>query len=216
MPDFQSLILQNALLWSAPTAAVCIGIGLLYLIQGFRLARVLIALACASGAALAGYLVSQETDGVGLFPGVLAGLLLAILSLVRFRLGVIACSMLTFGLYGFYLTNLFGFSRSVVPAAGLICAGIGGFMFLVCVRALPIVLTSLAGSAVMLLGFVGLAANFAPSLASTFVNWATTWVAVVPVFLLLLNVTGISVQSNAQQGDVRTGASSTFNSVEAT
>ncbi len=216
VPDVQGLVFQSALQWSAPTAATCVAIGLLYLLQGFRFARVLVALACGGAAYLAGRLAANHMDDPGPLSGLLLGLLATSLALARLRVGVIVCSMLVFGLHGYYFANLLGFSREVVPAAGLVFAGLGGFMFLVCVRALPIVLTSLVGSALLMVGFVGLAATFFPSLASTFVNWATTWVAVVPVFLLLFNVTGISVQSNAQQGDVRTGAASSFNSVEAT
>jgi hypothetical protein len=81
-------------------------------------------------------------------------------------------------------------------------------------RSLPIIVSVLQGAALMVIGFVGVADNLAPSLANTFTDWARTIPLMIPVLMTMLFVLGYSVQANQQQGDMQTGASRGWNNLE--
>jgi len=72
-------------------------------------------------------------------------------------------------------------------------------------RCAPIILTSIQGGMLMIIGFVGTTSQLAPSLASTFVEWTGELSFMGPLLLTMAVVTGYSVQANMQQGDISTG-----------
>ncbi len=65
---------------------------------------------------------------------------------------------------------------------------------------MTVVLTTLQGTVLMIIGFVGAAGELVPSVGSTFREWADAQSLMVPFLVLMLFVTGYSYQSSAQRG----------------
>ena len=67
---------------------------------------------------------------------------------------------------------------------------------------MTVVMTTLQGTVLMIVGFVGAASELAPSVGLTFRDWADGQSLLVPILLLMLFVTAYSYQSSAQRGDI--------------
>jgi hypothetical protein len=214
MSDYQDFAFHWATGQTLLTGVVIIGIGLLFALQGFRFARPLFALTSAVAGFVLG-LVLGETLKVPSFP-ISAGLagVLGAAGLVRFRLGIVIASTLVFSLLAQYLTSRFSSNPSNLLFALVFGAALGLSLRWVCMRSLPIIVSVLQGAALMVIGFVGVADNLAPSLANTFTDWARTIPLMIPVLMTMLFVLGYSVQANQQQGDMQTGASRGWNNLE--
>lgn len=204
MHDVQDLIFRSAAHWSAGTSLAVLALGLLYTLQGFRFARLLIPLLCAGGGLVAGGLL------VGLFdlppsavfiPAALAGLF----ALLHFRRGLALASAFAGAALLSYLTSRIGVGpRAALAAAGggLVC---GYALIWVCRRSLPILVTIVPGAGLLVAGFVGITSFLAPSLGLTFIEWSARIPLLVPALMLMLCILGYSVQANAMQGDIETG-----------
>lgn len=206
MFDFQSLIFRQAAHWSEATSLVMLCIGLLYVLQGFRFARLLLPIICAAGGLGLGIILA----GFAGFPGMFAMLIAAIFGIIglcSFRWSIIVSSTVTFGLLTQYLGRQCGLRPDLSLIFGLIGMGVGIAMFWLYRRQLPMIVTILAGSKLLVIGFVGLALKFAPSLGSTLVDWSERLPLMMPVLLIMLWTLGYSVQANARQGELQTGGS---------
>ncbi len=214
MYDFQGLIFRFASHWSAATSLAVLGIGLLYLLQGFRFARFLTAVSCVGGGLVVGG-IAGELVGRPLPAALAAGATLGLLGLFRFRAGLVLASAFTGSALAQYLAAQLG----VNPIITLIAAGIGfpvGFSLIwVCRRTLPILVTIVQGAGLLIVGFVGITNATAPSLGQTFLEWAAAIPLMVPGFVLMLCVLGYSVQANALQGSIETGGCPDVDDVKA-
>lgn len=185
--------------------------GLLLALQGFRFARILIALTAAGAGILAGALGAQIGHVPVAGPAALGALLFGGIALLRYRIGLGIASALMFGLVLDFLAVQLAITTpgSSVPFA---CgAVVGAAMLGLLGRTLPIIVTTLEGSVLLLIGFVGLCSALLPSLGNTFVATADRIALMVPTLLLMLFITGYSVQFNARQGDVRVGGGRGWN-----
>jgi hypothetical protein len=211
--EIQDSVFRWALHQSQVTSLVLFGLGILFGLQGFRFARVLLSLTCAAGGFILGG-VTASLLGLPLFgPSlVLAGVLGAV-SLWHFRLGVALAAMFTFGAVASYLAGRFDVSPSNAMFAGLGGVALGSALFYLYLRQTPILITTVLGAGLMIVGFLGLISRLAPSLADTFVRTADEYPVMTPVLGVMLCVLGFSVQANAAQGDVKTGGGG-FNRVE--
>ncbi|MBI5863462.1 MAG: hypothetical protein HZB38_02910 [Planctomycetes bacterium] len=207
MQDYQNLAFYWAGGQSAATALVIFALGLLFSLQGFRFARPLFALTAGAGGFVIGALLARAA-GVPAFP-VAAGAagILGCLGLVRFRLGVMISSTFVFATLVQYLVARFSQSSTNLLIALVFGAALGMSLRWVCLRSLPIILTVIQGAGLLVLGFVGVTGNLAPSLASTFCEWSRTIPLMIPVLLVMLFVLGYSVQANQAQGDLTSGGS---------
>jgi hypothetical protein len=204
--DYQQYALQTATSWPVSTSLALFATGILFGLQGFRFARFLMAANCAVVGFIGGGITSQIVG----YPPVIGGFAIAIaagaLSLTRIRVGVTVSATVTFALAGHYLAVRFG----LLSPAPLIGAAMGALIGLALAwgeqRSLPILVTTLQGAGLMVIGFVGIAASLAPSLAGTFVAFAHDISLFVPVLLTMLIALGYSVQANLQQGDIRSGS----------
>jgi hypothetical protein len=200
--SYQSLILQWAERQDPLTGLVLFGLGIAFAMQGFRYARFFLPFA-ASAVAYGG--VSVLTDpALGL---AVAGLLGLVGVCVR-PFGVMTASCATFGALAYYLAAQIG-----IPPGACVCTGlVGGLAGWAAPRfyprTLPLIITALHGSALLILGVVSMAGAFLPSMARTFIDWSGSISFMTPTALLLLVVTGLSVQMNARQGDMETGTPS--------
>jgi hypothetical protein len=203
--DLQQAALNAATLWPTSTGLLVFGIGALCGLQGFRFARFFLA----GSTALAGFAMGGLIAGLADLPplsGAWAGAgTLGVLSLVRFRVGVYLGSLITFTVLGLYLAARLELTPDARLAAGGIGFVIGSMAPYAFGRSAPIVITSVQGGILMILGFVSIASNWAPSLAATFVEWSGQVSFLNPMLLTMAFVLGFSVQSNLQQGDISTG-----------
>jgi hypothetical protein len=199
--SYQSLIFHWAEQQDVFTGLVLLGLGACYTLQGFRFARVLMGLA---SAVMAVAFLGAWTDA---WIALLAGVAVGLLAVAAGGLGLIIASTLTFAAMGYYLAAQIGLPIEAVAAAALV----GGLAGVVAPRfyrrTLPLILTSLHGSAVLIISFVCLAGACLPSMAETFISWSASISFMAPTALLLFVVTGLSVQLNARQGDIETGGS---------
>jgi drug/metabolite transporter (DMT)-like permease len=202
--DFQSLIFRSASHWTAATALVVFAVGLLYALQGFRFARFLIAASCTGGGLVLGAILSSLM-GLPAVTAILVAGGLGTLALLRPRPGLAFASALTFAALAQYLAVRFGMKPNMVWIAAGVGAAFGFPLIWVCQRRLPILVTTLQGAGLVIVGFVGLASAIAPSLGLTFVDYAHRIPLMVPGLILMLCVLGYSVQANAQQGMMEAG-----------
>ena len=110
------------------------------------------------------------------------------------------------GALGYYLATQVGFHSAAWWTCTLTGGGLGLALAWSNKRAMPLVVTSVQGVALMIVGFVGLSNALLPSLGITFLEWAADWSLLVPAMLGMLWVTAYSCQTNTQQGDIRSGA----------
>lgn len=215
MVDVQDLAFRWASYQSVATALALLAIGLLSLLQGFRFARFLLAVTTGGGGFLFAYLGASliGTPPLAIAAGV--GAVLGALALFQFRVGIVLSSGVVFAVLAHYLAGRFIADPLYLLIAGAVGGAFGLAMKWICYRHLPIILTTTQGAAVLIVAFVGLTSDLAPSLASTFVEWSGRIALMIPVLMTMLFVLGYSVQANMQQGDMMTGAGKGWNSAEA-
>lgn len=211
-------IQENLFRWvgsqSQATSLIIVAAGLLFALQGFRFARFLFAFTAGG----AGFLIGAALAAVLALPAppaaILSGALLGALALFRFSLGACISAMFIFGMLGANLVARFSADpNSVLFGMGVGCLA-GLSLRWISARTMPIIVTTVEGAALLIVGFVGVTGALAPSLATTFVDWSQTIPLLTPAMMVMLFVLGYSVQSNAQQGDVRTGGSQSLSRVE--
>jgi len=203
--DYQTMIFRQASEWTTATAAVVVGIGLLYTLQGFRFAWLLLPISNGiCGFAFGGTVAAS----LGLAPvpvAIALGLGAAAVTVARYRVGVGVASVATFTVLGYYLGSRLTEDTlllMVLSGVGLVT---GTLLPFVARRALPMVITTVQGAGLLVVGFVGLASRTVPTLATTFVEWSESLSLMVPVLLAMVITLGISVQANLRQGDIETG-----------
>jgi hypothetical protein len=187
------------------TGILVLAIGLVYAFHGFRFFRPLLALSAGALAWLAGMFVAERFGMPGPLAGT-AGAAVAGLASVRFpRPSMVLVCGAVWGLLGYYL----GEQAGLDPRWALVCAGLIGSCGLVfgilCQRTMTVVLTTLQGAALIVLGGVGFASNYMPTLGHTLQAWASTWSLLMPVLLAMLVATAYSYQAMHQQGDIVSG-----------
>ena len=130
------------------------------------------------------------------------GALFAALSATRERTAVLIICGGTWALMGHYLSiqlRLPGY----VPLAVFLLAGMFGALFAhLSYRPMTVVLTTLQGTVLMIIGFVGAVSELVPSVGTTFREWADAQSLLVPFLTVMLFVTGYSYQCNAQRGSI--------------
>ncbi len=204
MTDAQGLIFREAAGLAPASGLALLGLGLLALLQGFRFGRFLIPAICAAGGSVVGVAIADALAAPRVL-GLVPGLGLLALGLVRYRKGVSACSGLVAGALFFYLAQQVGLGRDATLIVAGAAAALGVALIWVCPRALPILITVAVGSGLLVAAFVALTSVMAPTLGDTFQAWACDHPLLVPMFMVMLWVLGYSVQANARQGDMQTG-----------
>lgn len=183
-----------------------LGLALLMNLQGFRFARLLTTIISASGA----YAIGAGAAQLLAMPSILVAAPLALvvggLAASSLRIGVMAGSAFVGGLMLNVL--VMRFTNDTVYFVGSFALGFifGACLWWVCRRVLPILMTASLGAGLLVLAFVGLTNELAPSLSDTFVSWSNSIPLLTPGMMTMLFTLGYSVQASAQQGDVRTGA----------
>lgn len=207
MEDIQSIAFRWIGQQSLIAALVVAGTGLMFNLYGFRFGRFLMGLTAGAG----GFVVGAIFGAVGGMPveavGGAFGLVFLAIGLWRYRVGIFISSVFVGAASANLLVSRFTGLPDSLAIATLMGGIAGGCLQWVCLKSLPIMITCVEGGFIMIVGFVGLAYWFAPSLAATYVNWSDSVPFMTPVMMIMLYVLGYSVQANAQQGDMRAGGS---------
>lgn len=212
MIDLQAMVLDGALRCPDSVALVILIAGMLYLTQGFRFARFLLAATAASG----GYVLGAGAANSFGLPADIVALtfagILGLLAVSKLMYGTIISAVLIWALIGHWIAVKFGLPPSWLSGAVGVGGFIGGSLFWVARRLLPLLLTTLQGAAMVIVGFVGVAKTVAPSLAFTFTDWANNGFFLISLLMTMLTVLGVSLQSTAKEGDIRSGGGRGWNS----
>lgn len=210
MRDYQSMIFNWASAQDALTSLVVFALGLCFALHGFRFQRALLSLSsvvigCGLGATLASW-CDLPVAAIGLMLG--GGCGLAALRWPAFGVGF--ASVGTFATLGQYLAYQLGMPAALVLGATAVGA-LGGLASVwLYTRPLPMVLTAIHGSGLIVVGFVGLMCDVLPAVGSTFVSWSSSFGLLVPIILAMLVTTGLAYQSSTQF-DLQTGVGRTWN-----
>lgn len=205
MTHYQQLLFDWITAQSIATGLVVMATGLLAASHGFRMVRFLLAV-CGFGV---GYGAAWALGSFVPLPpsvaGLAAGSMCAVAGVAWPRPARVVVSAVTWAIGGAYLAEHFG-ARGLgwwIPT-GLLGAA-GGVLMLVSPRSMTILMTSLHGAALFILGFTGVADAVLPVLGGTLRSWAHHRSAILPVLLGMLTLTAYSCQANARRGDLRTG-----------
>ncbi len=181
--------------------------GLVFGFVGYRMIRYLIGLPSAGvGALLAGLLAWQFPD---IPPGPLVGgsaILAGVLGLAFPRPAVVICSAATWAALGAYIATQFGMKDMPVLITAGVLGGSALLLTLISRQPMMLVMTTLLGAGLLIVGFVGVASGIMPGMAATFRGMAAQYSVIVPVLLLMISVMAYSCQALARQGDMVTGA----------
>lgn len=205
MSDLQTELFRWAATQPLPAGALLLLAGIVYGFFGFLVFRFLLAVTCAGLGWGVGTIAATATDSAVNVWGPAAALALAALSLKWERPAVAVASGGVWGTLAAYLAGLFDVPPIGVWVAGGVTGCLGVLFAVLNYRTNTVVLTTLQGVALLLVGFVALASNAMPAVGATFRQWASNQVLVVPVLMTMLFVAAYSYQAMCQRGDIRTG-----------
>lgn len=200
--DFQDIAFHWVASQPWSVGLMVLATGLLYAFHGFRVFRFLLGISAAGLGWAIGYILRVLFE---LPPGVMEvslAALLAVMSASRERASVLIICGGSWAVLAYYLAaqmRLPGW----LPLTVFLLAGMFGALFAhLSYRPMTVVLTTLQGTVLMIVGFVGASSRLAPSVGLTFRDWADAQSLLVPIILLMLFVTAYSYQSSAQRGDI--------------
>lgn len=205
MPNLQRELLKWAADQPALTGLVILAGGVLFGFFGFRMFRFLLGLTCAG----LGWFVGTAAAIVGDLPaywlGPVGAVAFAGLSLRWVKPATGLASGTTWALLGYYLPYQLHLPQEIAWLCGGI-AGLFGMLFaFFCYQTTTIILTTVQGVVLMIVGFVAATTQLMPSIGVTFRQWANRQALLIPALLAMLAVTAFSYQAMRQQGDIRTG-----------
>lgn len=206
MTDYQKMLFDWVAAQPGLTGAAVFGAGLLFGICGLRMIRFLLALSLGGCACLAGVTVAALINQPLMFVVPAFGVLGGVLGLAWPRGALVVSSAMTFGGLGGYLAIQLGLQGTAAWAAMGVCGGLGALLALVSRQTMIILSTVLQGSALLILGFVGIASAASPAVGATFRSCASQFPLLVPALMAMVATTAYSFQSAHRQGDIRTGA----------
>lgn len=205
MLELQDTSLEWVAHQPAATGLVIFAAGLLYGFVGFRMFSGLLLATCAAlgygAGSLTAALLNQPDTAFSLL-GAGAGLLLAAKAP---RLAVVVGSGCVWALLGAFLVDQCGARTLFVLMGCGLTGSLGALFAYLCPRSMTVILTTLQGAVLMLVGFTGAATHVLPSIGTTFLSWASSTSWLVPVMLAMLFTMTYSIQTMSQQGDIQTG-----------
>jgi len=208
---YQNYILTWISNESALTGTVLFAAGLLFGFYSFRMLRFVIAVFCAGvGYALGGTLAEVLQIPPASVQAATAFLLGAV-ALQWPGLGNCAAATCTFGILGGYLCTQCGGHGLPVTVASLACAIVAGTLALVTRRTMTILVTSIIGGALLIVGFVGFAGTVIPTFSNTFRLFAREWPLSMPAIMVMLTTLCYAYQANQRRGDLRFGETGEVN-----
>lgn len=202
---YQKLLFDWAAHQPALTGAALLAAGLLYGFCGFRMIRLLLVLPAAGIAALFAMLYASLHElsmpvagGFGAIVGGAAAVLAP-------QCTVVVISGVTWAALGGYLSTQIDLNVFAATIVTSLAGAAGTVLTLVSRQAMTVLLTTVQGAALMVLGFVATSSALLPSLGDTFRSLAYQQSLIVPIMLAMLVAMAFSYQASARQGDIFTG-----------
>lgn len=187
------------------TGLVLFGLGIAYAFFGMKMFIGLLPIACAVMGWMIGAAIGTSTENPVLMTAALGTLTLGLVGIFWRKLATMLACALTGGVLGLYLGDQINANQIIVivlGGAGLILSAMFARM---CPRTMPVLLTTTLGTALLVIGFVGVTSKFFPEIGGTFRYWAASFTLTVPVLSLMVFVASYSYQSMSVRGDMITG-----------
>lgn len=204
MPSAQDWLLNQIAHQPGTTGLVIFAVGVIYGFHGFRLFTPLLGLTWAGLGALVGLILSS-TLALPPIPTVAGvALVCAVAAFNAHRGAAVGACAAVWGLLGWYLAEQLGGELMV----RIVCAGsaglLGGLFAFLCYRTMTVLLTTMQGAVLMVIGMIGVSNAYLPTFGTTFLTMADRIGVLGPAMVLVVTVTGYSYQAVQRQGDVRT------------
>lgn len=213
MPNYQKILLDWIAGQSGLTGLVVLGAGLLFAFFGFRVVRLLLVLLLAGLAYWGAAVLAPMMELPQMIVSVAAAVVCGAMVLAWPKQAAILAHAVTWAGAGAYLARQCGLNPPwlwvVLGLSG--CAGL--VLGLLSRRFMAVLLTSLHGSALVLLGFVGIATAVLPAVGETVRRFAGGQSLLLPVLVAMVATTGYSYQAMVQRGDMRMGGQAGLNRV---
>lgn len=211
MTNYQGVLFNWAQAQGGMTALVLIGLGVTYLFMGFRFARFLMGVSAAALAYGSALLVAPPADGAPELLPLGVGAVAGLIALTRTRPATILVSIASCAALGFYLPSQLGLPLMICLPGMAVGAILGLSLHWLAKNELSVMLTTLHGAVLLVVGFVAMTHAALPSMSATFVTWSDRYGLIVPGMMTMLIVTGYAFQANARQGDMETGQGRSWN-----
>jgi len=189
----------------ALTGMVVLAAGALYGLLGFRLLRFLLVLACVGVGSAIGLVAAAFLEQPPAIPIALGALALGGVGAAWKTPAAVITTTAVWAVLGTYLAAQFGLRGTGMWAVLGTAGAIGLVLSLVSRQAMAVLVTTLLGAGLMIVGFVGVASTVIPTFGSTFRVCARNQSYLVPILLAMVTATLYSCQARARQGDIRTG-----------
>lgn len=206
--ELQEPLFRWAAAQPASTGLVILFAGTVYGFYGCRFFRPLLVLSNLILGLLIGQLVSAFAGVPGYYGGAAGALVFGGVALLWTMAGTTLACGATWGLLGAYLVTQFGFPSLIALSGIVLFGGIGAVLAFLCKRTMRVVLMTLQGSMMLIVGFVTLSSQVLPSMGDTFRTLAVNYSLMVPVLLTMAVAATYACQSNILRGDIRSGARS--------
>ncbi len=200
---------QTILFWIGDqpwlTGLVILAAGLLSAFCGYRMARLLLPAAAAAGAWLGTIALAPHWNLPEVATAAAAAGLAGAAGLAWPGFASVAGGAVIWGVLGGYLFGQFGLKGTPLIIGLALSGAAGAVLALVCRRTMVMLMTSITGAALIIVGAVGVSGTLLPAFSNTFRLYARDWPWSVPVLLSMLVMMAYSCQANYRQGDLRTG-----------
>ena len=203
MTTTQDVLFQYISHEPGSTGVVILAVGVVYGFYGFRLFVPLLGVTWAALGAVGGLLLGGATGLPMVLTGTGLAAICALVAISARKVGAAGACAATWGLLGWYLADQMGGEPLWRIACGGSGALLGGLFALLCYRTMTVLLTTMQGAALIVVGFIGAASAFVPTFGGTFVDMARRFGVLGPIMLLVVAVTAYSYQALQRQGDVR-------------
>ncbi|MEW6249428.1 MAG: hypothetical protein AB1716_02195 [Planctomycetota bacterium] len=205
MSQYQGAILAWIAAQPWLTGAVILGAGLLSTFCGYRMSRLLLPAACAAAFWLGAVIAAPHLELPPVITAAAAAGVAGAAGIAWLGLANLVGGAAIWGVLGGYVLSQFGLKGMPVLIGMGLAGCTGAVMALVCRRTMSVLLTSLLGGGLIIVGFVGVAGTILPTFSESFLTFAKDWPLSVPLLLTMLVATGYTCQANCRQGDLFTG-----------
>lgn len=205
MYHFQTEILRWVSHQPGITGLAIFFVGVVFAFSGHKFFPGMLAIVCAGLGWLLGYVASLYMDvPEQILPAILA-VLCGILGVTVRKLGVMMVAAATGGIVGMYFSDQLGMLPMLIIAFTIVCAGLATMFSFLCPRSAPLMITTILGTMMLVVGFVGLSTMIVPSVGITLRMYANSFSLLLPFLGGMVFIAAYSYQSMHLRGDMETG-----------
>lgn len=205
MYHFQTEVLRWVSHQPGITGLVIFFVGLVFAFSGHKFFAGLLGVACAGIGWLLGYVAGHYINEAQQFLPAILAVLCGIMGLLWRKLGVLLVASGTGGILGLYFSDQLGFSSLMIIAMTIVGAGLATIYSFLSPRSAPVIVTTILGTMMLVIGFVGLSTTFLPSVGSSLRTYANSFSLLLPMLGGMVFIASYSYQSMHLRGDMETG-----------